>query len=162
MVTNSFKYLQWLNFGFGQAMELLRWLLRCIPGFSTLILLFLIEYSLQIGQNFYLALICPECSINPPTIIPIIFCVYSILLHLIALLFPFRLIWAVKYASKSIWEEHLHRTKSDRGDCIHAIIVPCYKESYETINETLMVLANHQGAKSYDVSVLSSGDFAND
>ena len=148
-------------------MELFGWLLRCVPGLSTVALLLLIEYALQIVQVGFLRLRAQPSLVSSPVHAQVAFCVYSTFIHLVAAIFPLRLIRAVKQAARAISAEHVHlKTKQELLDaevrtesrgprsssCRHVIIVPCYKESIETIEDTLSVLAQHEGARpDYDV-----------
>ena len=98
-------------------MGLLQWLLRCTPGLSTLLLLAFIEYTLRIGQNIYHYLHgdLPHWLEIPSPAAQAAFCAYSILIQLVAILFPFRLSWAAWSATKSIREEYLRIQKRQAG-----------------------------------------------
>ena len=109
------------------------------------------------------------------------FVCYTLFVHTIALLFPFRLCWGTASITRSIkkvlrqqtppqYPAHhsanggrkhdLHHSTAiemehnvNKQNVLHAIILPNYKEDIDTLRETLDVLACHpQSASSYDVS----------
>jgi hypothetical protein len=141
------------------------WFLRCMPGISTLLLLIVVEYSLQLGRSTYHYVFHAQYQLEytPPLIWQLLFAVYSIFLHLVGVLFPIRLARAARRATRSIWTAHMNlRARGSREEkaaetenayhVMQVVIIPCFKESIETIRDTLNVLASHQHAKaSYDV-----------
>jgi hypothetical protein len=107
------------------------------------------------------------------------FVCYTLFVHTIALLFPFRLCFGTVSLTKSLRSSLKQNTpaqpiasrtngdkhdpevsptsmemedKAGRQNVLHAIIIPNYKEDIETLRETLDVLACHsQAGSSYDV-----------
>lgn len=140
------------------------WATRCIPAFST----------------FFVAALCILSFIIDPygmrrkgahsgdaTVAQTILSVYTIVLHICALLFPLRVCWAVydilvkmKEAASEAPYLRRRRAASITGDeslpaspiPLFAIILPAYKEDLEMLEETLQVLASHpQATYCYDV-----------
>lgn len=155
-------------------MSLFRWLQRCVPGLSTLLLLTLLEYALQVVRSTYFYLCCnnPGPTHVAPVFWQLLFCAYSIFLHTLACLFPVRLSLAARSAAQSIWHEHLKLRARKEQDmkaiksldshkATMVIIIPSYKESVDTMQDTLSVLANHQdAAEKYDVRLEASSECA--
>lgn len=138
-------------------MAILQWFMRCIPGISIVLLFILVELSLGIGRSAYFYLLHEQ----PPTplfasVVPqIIFSTYSLALHVLAALFPLRLAHATHTATKAIRAYHLRDVQpleeSQHGTTM-VIILPAYKETLDTLRETLDVLASHVDARNtYDV-----------
>ena len=146
-------------------MALRQWFLRCTPGISTLLLLIAVEYNLRLGQSGFRYIIHDrrEPDYVPSILCQLLFSAYSITLHLFGFLFPIRLALAARAAAQQIWKAHLelkarrmHKETDEKiaktQPPIQVIVIPCYKESVETIQDTLSVLASHQYAKqTYDV-----------
>lgn len=149
-------------------MGILNWLLRCVPGLSTLLLFCLFEQSLQICRLTY-SYFRNEQNPNPasaPLFWQLLFCAYTLFLHTLGILFPLRLWRAARQAADAVWSNHLEqrlaleKKQVKSLDCravTMVIILPAYKESIDTLKETLSVLAAHQDAWSaYDVRVSAS------
>lgn len=153
-----------------------KWFSRCIPGLSTLSLLILLEFSLKIVETEWISFYYPTFLLhhNASLIAQTLFILYSVFLHLLALIFPLRLCAAVHSATQQIRAAHNSPKKFARGDvpsrspgyenleaegiessCVTmAIIIPSYKEDMEILEASLRVLASHRHAKtSYDVRI---------
>ena len=110
-----------------------------------------------------------------------VFVCYTVFVHGVALIFPFRLCWGTASLTRRLRKTIQHNTplqsaayhsstgghkhdlddsisiemesKANRQGVLHAIVLPNYKEDIDTLRETLDVLACHpQAASSYDVS----------
>ena len=110
-----------------------------------------------------------------------VFVCYTLFVHEVALIFPFRLCWGMASLTRRLRKTIQHntllqsatyhsstgghkndlddsipieiRSKASRQNVLHAIILPNYKEDIDILRETLDVLACHpQAASSYDVS----------
>lgn len=165
-------------------MAILDWFVRCLPGLSTLCLLVLAECALHVVQTAVIGLTHPPgLHISPsPVFAQFLFCSYSLLLHLLAILFPLRLCRAVWQATDAI--QAVRQICRDSGlppkekledapgspsslstspqqdeqdtpsETIQAIMVPSYKEDIGVLEDTLNVLASHPMAfRSYDVCI---------
>lgn len=160
-------------------MGVLKWLLRCIPGLSILLLLILLECALKIAQTEWISFTYPPFLVDQPLplIAQSIFIVYTLLLHILVLVFPVRLCYSVWTAASQIKSAHgigaeAAATNSQHDSISHslldlelrehstgeycdvtmAVIIPSYKEDIGTLEDTLRVLASHDRAKSsYDV-----------
>lgn len=133
-----------------------KWLLRCIPGLSTLCLLLLIEISLGVTRSSWKFIRSGRDDPTAgPVILQIVFAAYTFFLHILALSFPIRVIFAARAAAQGIRSYHGKTIAANDGQhTTMAIIIPCYKEDIETLQDTLDVLAFHDGAlKSYNVSI---------
>jgi hypothetical protein len=150
-------------------MALARWVTRCIPGLSVLALLVLIESALQIFQTTFIGFTYPTGLIKRanPVVAQFIFSTYTILLHLLAFLFPLRLCRAVWCATSAIRQAQfdsgnflpnkekgndggsprLRGSDGDDADIVHVVIIPIYKEEVETLEDALNVLASHSAAR---------------
>ncbi|RMZ83233.1 hypothetical protein DV738_g1238, partial [Chaetothyriales sp. CBS 135597] len=136
-----------------------QWVLRCAPGITTLLLLAVVEYNLQLARSVYCYIFYNhlEPGYTPSLVWQGLFSAYSIILHLFGVYFPIRLILATRRATRTVWAAHLdfradQTRTSEAEDAVlppvtHVIIIPCYKESVETIEETLAVLASHRDAR---------------
>ena len=169
-------------------MAILDWLVRCIPGLSILCLLIIAECALQVVQTGLTGLRYPPGLVTSrnPVLAQIIFCIYSLILHILAFLFPIRLCRSVWQASKAIDDVRNARPGSDgsgkvkledapsfnnasataeqqdeaktSNEPIMAIMLPSYKEDIGVLEDTLNVLSSHPLApRSYDVSSTTSG-----
>ena len=152
------------------------WLLRCIPALSVLLLLVLVECALKVFETEYIiGLGYPTGLIRKPNPVfaQFLFIAYSAFLHVLALVFPFRLWHSISRATSQIEAVHrqglddvLSRKSATREDAqdvvaagpdggmdtIHAIMLPSYKEDIGTLEDTLKVLAGHTLAMTcYDV-----------
>lgn len=164
-------------------MAVLDWIVRCIPGLSILCLLVVAECALQVVQTGLIGLRYPPGLIpsRNPVFAQIIFCTYSLILHVLAFLFPIRLCRSVWQASNAIGEVRNARpgsagsgkakledvpsfnyvsasaeeqdVKENSSETIMVIMVPSYKEDIGVLEDTLNVLASHPlASRSYDVS----------
>ncbi|KAK5188312.1 hypothetical protein LTR92_011610 [Exophiala xenobiotica] len=158
------------------------WIFRCLPGLSVLALLILTECALQVLQT----IACISLNYSPglasghhPVFAQILFMSYSLLLHLLALIFPIRLsrsVWHAWGAVEKVYgpggtsvvapkdknedsyvPQHNRRAtqeqnRIDRLGPIHAIMIPIYKEDIALLEDTLKVLASHALATTaYDI-----------
>jgi hypothetical protein len=163
----------------------LRWAVRCLPGLSVLAILILSELALQIFQTAYIGLSYPTGLVtgHNPVSAQLLFVAYSVFIHVVALIFPFRLCRSVWQASTAVREIYgpggkyaapvkakaedapaPQQSRSDAQgqyqvghiDTVHAIMIPSYKEEISVLEETLKVLASHTLATTtYDVSGIS-------
>jgi hypothetical protein len=138
-------------------MGVYNWGLRCVPGWTIVLLVILVECSLGLGESTYRFFyhLPPQSPYFNPLIPQIIFSCYTLLLHTIALVFPLRLARACSVATRAIKHHHGRAEpppSTDGRRIVMAIVIPAYKESVDTMRETLDVLASHEGAPhSYDV-----------
>jgi hypothetical protein len=103
-----------------------------------------------------------------PVVAQTLFVGYSILLHVLALLFPLRLCASAYAATQGVRKAHgsarktlstdlleldlQHDTHNKAASVTMAIILPSYKEDIEILESSLRVLASHRLARSsYDV-----------
>ena len=150
------------------------WVCRCLPGLSIFLLLLLGEWALQVLQAGLIGLYYPAFLIQrqTPVFAQILFCGYTLILHIISFAFTFRLSRAAWKARREIEKYHLQddgglsrvyssdTTSSlvaddelEAGEPIMAILIPSYKEEQHVLEETLKVLSCHDLAKTgYDVS----------
>lgn len=134
-----------------------RWFLRCLPGLSILVLLLLLESALGIGRSLYIHFFHknPGRPLINPVVAQVLFSIYTLFLHLLATTFPLRLAYAASSATRGIRENHergMQPPADARRAAKNAIIIPAYKETLDTMRETLDVLACHQDAAvTYDV-----------
>ena len=118
------------------------WLQRCTPGVSSLLVLFLLTFS----EGFFIF--------------------YAIFLHVIISAIPLRIFRGARLATQQMQaaldasQQESDKTgnqqdsshQSSPPELIHVSIIPSYKESIETLQDTLRILASHRLAKStYDV-----------
>lgn len=169
-------------------MALLDWVVRCLPGLSILGVLIVSETALQVVQTAVIGLSYPPGLIpsRNPVFAQTLFCAYSLLLHILAFLFPLRLCRAVWQATNAIKEARNARPggscpgkvkleedaldfsqvssssqqqdkEATSNDTINAIMVPSYKEDIGVLEDTLNVLASHALAhQTYDVRTSST------
>lgn len=92
-------------------------------------------------------------------------CTQILVLHVMSLLFPIRVFYALGDVMKKMKETTIvtQEEKDPSGlerPLLFVIIIPTYKEELETLNNTLSVLAAHPQARfSYHVGVLHSKVF---
>jgi hypothetical protein len=163
-------------------MAVLDWVVRCLPGLSILLVLVIAECALQIVQTGLVGLNYPPGLIqgHNPVFAQFLFITYTLILHVLAFLFPVRLCRSVSQASNAIEEVVRARREANAAgkekceddpvfpqpspslqqeevrltpnETIHAIMVPSYKEDIGVLEDTLNVLASHgMATKSYDV-----------
>lgn len=145
------------------------WLTRCIPAFSVIGVFVLLVSSLIIspygkGQS--------GNHTGEATIPQLILSVYTVLLHILSIVFPIRVCWSMRDVLKNIREAvndvpggRRPRVQSINNEKateqlpvpLFVIILPAYKEEMATLEETLRVLASHLQARTrYHVRVLPS------
>lgn len=144
------------------------WLQRCTPGVSSLVVIFLLSVSnirvfageaketiddtglgrqrLSFSEGFFIF--------------------YTIFLHLVISAIPLRIIRGARLATQKMQEAlessqkesdqpEIPQSRSHQSsppELIHVSIIPSYKESFETLQDTLKILASHRLAKTtYDV-----------
>lgn len=118
------------------------WLQRCTPGVSSLMIILLLAFS----ERFFIF--------------------YTIFLHVVISAIPLRIFRGARLATNQIRtaieicqglsdKPLVSRGSSYQGaplEATHVSIIPSYKESIETLQDTLRILASHRLAKStYDV-----------
>ena len=163
-------------------MGILKWLLRCTPGLSVFGLLILVELALKIVETKWLGMFHPSFlrRVANPVVAQSIFISYSVLIHILALLFPLRLCAAAHAATCEIKATHGRLKKSPSSTLHHdnvvnkleelnfeqdafksmgpvtmTVVMPSYKENSEILESSLRVLASHKLARSsYDVGEL--------
>lgn len=142
------------------------WLTRCIPAFSVVFCFTLLFTSLIIspygkGES--------GNHTGEATIPQLILSVYTVLLHILSIVFPVRVCWSMRDVLKKMREAgndmpsgRRPRVQSigEKGSeqipvPLFVIILPAYKEEMATLEETLRVLASHlQARASYHVRTL--------
>lgn len=120
------------------------WLQRCTPGVSSLMVIFFLAFSESL------------------------FIFYTLFVHLVIFAMPLRIFRGARLATQQIragleasqqdTERHQdqpnnsHQPSPSPSEMIHVTIIPSYKESIETLQDTLRILASHRLAKTtYDV-----------
>ncbi|POS75627.1 hypothetical protein DHEL01_v205986 [Diaporthe helianthi] len=118
------------------------WLQRCTPGVSSLMVIFLVTFS----ESFLI--------------------IYTLFIHLVISAMPLRIFRGARLATQQMraaleasqqeMDEPENSSASSHNPTspglIHVCIIPSYKESSETLHDTLRILASHRLAKStYDV-----------
>lgn len=118
------------------------WLQRCTPGVSSLMIIFLLAFS----ERFFVF--------------------YTIFLHVVISAIPLRIFRGARLATEQIQaaieicQKLSDKPRAPQGssyqgapfEVTHVSIIPSYKESIETLQDTLRILASHRHAKStYDV-----------
>lgn len=144
------------------------WLQRCTPGVSTLVIIFLLGVS-----NTRLFAGDTKQTVDDmgrgtqrPTFSEGFFIIYTIFLHAVISALPLRTFRGARLATQEIQAAlRASQQESDQPEnpqcgshlpsppeLIHVSIIPSYKESIETLQDTLRILASHRLAKStYDV-----------
>ncbi|CAK4024836.1 hypothetical protein AC578_2731 [Lecanosticta acicola] len=140
------------------------WTTRCIPAFSICLVAVLLVFSFLINPygkgeagNHH----------GEATIAQTILSVYTVLLHLLSIVFPARVCLSMAHVLKKTREtlQDLPSGRRPRVQSVQneekavqvpvplfAIILPAYKEEMATLEETLRVLASHtQARQSYHV-----------
>lgn len=147
-------------------MSVVKWLMRCAPGFSFILLLIFLESVLGVVRSGNLSR-GHLLGQNGALILYGVYICYSLLLHLIAFAFPVRLCWAAWCAASRIHatccQDAIKSTdtvdlcedgtsvRQDETTVTMAIIIPSYKEDFCVLEDTLNVLASHRLAKTrYD------------
>ncbi|KAG8158203.1 hypothetical protein KVR01_011964 [Diaporthe batatas] len=116
------------------------WLQRCTPGVSSLMVIFLLTFS----ESFFI--------------------LYTLFVHLVIFAMPLRIFRGARLATQQI-RATLQASQQETGrdedppshqpssaDLIHVTIIPSYKESIQTLQDTLRILASHPLAKTtYDI-----------
>lgn len=143
------------------------WLTRSIPGFSVILVFALLVSSLIIspygkGEAGH--------RTGEATTSQLILSAYTVLLHVLSIVFPVRVCWAMRDVLKNMREAGSdmpsgrrprvqsikdEKTSEQLPVPLFAIILPAYKEEVATLEETLRVLASHMQARaSYHVRLL--------
>lgn len=144
------------------------WLQRCTPGVSSLVIIFLLGVSntkLFAGDTQEMA-DGTGLERQRLTFSEGFFIFYTISLHIVLSAIPLRIFRGARLATQQIQAAlEVSRQESDQpekpqgrayqsspSELIHVSIIPSYKESIETLQDTLRILASHRLAKStYDV-----------
>ncbi|KAG6358322.1 hypothetical protein INS49_014206 [Diaporthe citri] len=144
------------------------WLQRCTPGVSSLVIIFLLGFS-----NTRLSAADAQESTDDTglgrqrlTFSEGFFIFYSIFLHIVISALPLRTFRGARLATQQIQaaleasQQESDQNENTQGrshqsspsELIHVSIIPSYKESLETLQDTLKLLASHRLAKStYDI-----------
>lgn len=139
------------------------WLQRCTPGVSSLVIIFLLGIS---NMRFFIGgtqEVADGTGLGRQrlTFSEGFFIFYTIFLHIVLSAIPLRIFRGARLATQQIQAAlEVSRQESDQpenlqsppSELIHVSIIPSYKESIDTLQDTLRVLASHRLAKStYDV-----------
>lgn len=149
-------------------MEIKLWLQRCTPGVSSLVIIFLLGVSHtglftreERDETNEAGLGRQRLTFSEGFLI-----FYTIFLHGVLSALPLRIFRGAMLATQQIQaafeaskQESDHpeypqgvSDQSSPSEVVHVSIIPSYKESVETLQDTLRVLASHRLAKStYDV-----------
>lgn len=149
-------------------MEIGLWLQRCTPGVSSLVVIFLLGVSntrMPTGDtqemNHDTGLGGQRLTFSEG-----FFIFYTIFLHLVISAMPLRIFRGARLATQQMQEAlEISQKDSDQPESprsrshqssppelIHVSIIPSHKESLETLQDTLRILASHRLAKTtYDV-----------
>jgi len=140
------------------------WVTRCTPAWSVCIVAVLLVFAFIIkpfGKG--------EAGRHHGEATPwqLVLSVYTVVLHIISIMFPARVCYALGNVMKKMKESALIKdtpkkrktqtVKTEKGTVTYplplfAIILPAYKEDMATMEETLRVLASHPQARhSYHV-----------
>lgn len=130
------------------------YLTRCIPAISVLGVLFLLFVSLIVAPNTKQdgSRLGAAAATSQ-----LVLAVYTLFIHIAPVLFPARLCWAIGDVMKRMKEsvavaEAYKKQTLEKGEAASSlkfvIIIPAYKESVETMEETLKVLGSHWQARS--------------
>lgn len=149
-------------------MEIGLWLQRCTPGVSSLVVIFLLSVSIARSVIGEAQETTNDTGLGRQqlTFSEGFFIFYTICLHVILSALPLRMFRGAMLATREIQgalkasqqesdqpgvpESRSHQ--SSPSGVIHVSIIPSYKESIETLQDTLRLLASHRLARSsYDV-----------
>lgn len=146
------------------------WLQRCTPGVSSLVIIFLLgvsNTSLSAGDVEKMTN-DPGLGGQRPTFSECFFIFYTIFLHIVLSAIPLRIFRGARLATRQmqaaleVSQQESDQTETSQGrgyqsspsELVHVSIIPSYKESIETLQDTLRILASHRLAKStYDVRI---------
>ncbi|CAK1366763.1 unnamed protein product [Cercospora beticola] len=135
------------------------WTTRCLPGFSICAVFALLLCSFIIspyGKGE------PGKHNGEATLPQLILSGYTVFCHVMSIVFPIRVCWAIRDLLKSMRTSALevpnttrhrsHMVKRDSGTFeqpvpLFVIILPAYKEEVATLEETIRVLASHTQAR---------------
>ncbi|KAF2213719.1 hypothetical protein CERZMDRAFT_39472 [Cercospora zeae-maydis SCOH1-5] len=135
------------------------WTTRCLPGFSICAVFALLLCSFIIspyGKGE------PGKHNGEATLPQLILSGYTVFCHVMSIVFPIRVCWAIRNLLKNMRTSALevpnttrhraHSAKRDSGTLGQpvprfVIILPAYKEEIATLEETLQVLASHAQAR---------------
>ena len=151
------------------SMEIGLWLQRCAPGVSSLVVIFLLGISITrslVGDAQDMMTNGTGLGRQQLTFSEGFFIFYTIFLHVVVSALPLRIFRGAMLATRQIQGAlRVSQQESDQpehpegrshqsspSELIHVSIIPSYKESIETLQATLRVLASHRLARSsYDV-----------
>ena len=141
------------------------YLTRCIPAWSVCFIAAMLVYSFLVepygrGQ--------PGRHHGEATIWQMVLSLYTVAMHILSIVFPARVCFALGDVIKHMKEQVVTKDSSKRRRTqqiktgkgtvsfpipLFVIILPAYKEEMDTLEETLRVLASHTQARhSYHVS----------
>lgn len=135
------------------------YLTRIIPALSVVALAILLVFSFIVAPR---GRTDGDEHHGEATISQLILGAYTVLLHIMSIMFPARVCWAMGDVTKRMKEaaassdtpkrRRNKASKNERGSPpkkgpLMVIILPAYKEEMATLEETLRVLASHQQAR---------------
>ena len=137
------------------------YLTRIIPALSLIALVTLLVLSLVVAPYNKNA---RGGNHDEATRSQLILSVYAVFLHVLSIVFPARVCWAMGDVIKKVKETASSTDKSEKRKSqtvkigkgksttfqvpIFVVIIPAYKEEMETLEETIKVLASHAQARS--------------
>lgn len=144
------------------------WLQRCTPGVSSLVIILLLGISFISSITGHAQEVTHDTGLGRQrlTFSEGFFIFYTIFLHVIISAIPLRIFRGARLATQQIQAvleasqqesdqpeyPQGHGHQSSPSEIIHVSIIPSYKESIETLQDTLRILTSHRLAKStYDV-----------
>lgn len=149
-------------------MAFLHWIQRCTPGVSTLAIIFLLggfNSRFFTGERQEMTN-DTRLGRDRITFSEGFFILYTVFLHIVITTVPLRIFRGARLATQEIQAAlKASQLESDQpgslqssshqsipSELIHVSIIPSYKESIETLQDTLRVLASHRMARNtYDV-----------
>lgn len=153
-------------------MEIGLWLQRCTPGVSSLVVIILLGVSNTriLSRDAQDMIDDTGPGRQSLTFSESFFIFYTIFLHLVISAMPLRIIRGARLATQQMQaalkvsqkesdepeNSQIRSYHSSPPELIHVSIIPSYKESIETLQDTLRILASHRLAKTtYDVRIYS-------
>ncbi|SMQ51797.1 unnamed protein product [Zymoseptoria tritici ST99CH_3D7] len=145
--------------------DYLQWSTRCVPAFSIGLVFVLLAYAFVVAPygKAYNGDYTGEATSSQ-----LILSIYTVLLHILSIVFPIRVCWSLRDVVKRMrnsaaienpstprLEKQEFTMKGNETQLTFPsfpIILPAYKEEVSTLEETLRVLASHpQARQSYHV-----------
>ncbi|KAF9894775.1 hypothetical protein FE257_004396 [Aspergillus nanangensis] len=111
----------------------LQWLTRCVPILSSACLMICV---------------CSAGKQQPQQLAQTVVILYCIFLHLAILCGSIRSVWAMSYIRRqTLAVPHRRTDRNSHPEVVHAIIVPSYREDFDTLWTSLAVLPSHPRAR---------------